>query len=354
MNNQNQIGVMRPEIYSSLQDMPEEVLLKIFEHLDTVDLFRCNQLCRRFKNIIHYWKKVNLCGKIVPFRFVRLILNNGCRYLSLNNAKIEGDTGTIKSSNLEYLDCTNCFADPKVLKDVINSSQNLKKLSLVSPNKEKIKKSNWMWDIKPDMIRNISPTLQMLHLVDCGKLSLGSIQHIVKNCVNLTEMNLTLTYLSEESVKFLASNLTPKIEKLSLGQLESVKDEHVKTLVKRCNKISELSLCCTSISNESVKSIIEELKNTLEKLDLYSTEIEYSKILELKSMSVLKLLNWCPLNRPGCSESYNLKFQFPNLCINEHQMCVKIASPCQKFESSQGLWEIETKQLKLFRKNYWR
>ena len=57
---------------------------------------------------------------------------------------------------------------------------------------------------------------------------------------------------------------------------------------------------------------------------------------------------------PGCSESYNLKFQFPNLCINEHQMCVKIASPCQKFESSQGLWEIETKQLKLFRKNYWR
>ena len=92
----------------------------------------------------------------------------------------------------------------------------------------------------------------------------------------------------------------------------------------------------------------------MEKLDLYSTEIEYSKILELKSMSVLKLLNWCPLNRPGCSESYNLKFQFPNLCINEHQMCVKIASPCQKFESSQGLWEIETKQLKLFRKNYWR
>ena len=54
MNNQNQIGVMRPGIYLSLQNMPEEVLLKIFEYLDTVDLFRCNQLCRRFKNIIHY------------------------------------------------------------------------------------------------------------------------------------------------------------------------------------------------------------------------------------------------------------------------------------------------------------
>ena len=94
-----------------------------------------------------------------------------------------------------------------------------------------------------------------------------------------------------------------------------------------------------------MNSIIEELKNTLEKLDLYSTEIEYSKILELKSLSVLKLLNWCPLNRPGCSESYNLKFQFPNLCINEHQMCIKIASTCQNFESSQGLLEIETAQI---------
>ena len=58
--------------------------------------------------------------------------------------------------------------------------------------------------------------------------------------------------------------------------------------------------------------------------------------------------------RPGCSESYNLEYQFPNLCINEHQMCIKIASPCQKFKSSQGLWEIETKPIKLFRKNYWR
>ena len=87
--------------------------------------------------------------------------------------------------------------------------------------------------LKKQMTSPISPTLQMLHLVDCGKLTLGSIQHIVNNCVNLTEMNLTLTYLSEDSVKFLASNLTPKIEKLSLGQLESVKDEHVKTLVKR-------------------------------------------------------------------------------------------------------------------------
>ena len=262
--------------------------------------------------------------------------------------------GIIKSSKLEYLDCTNCFADPKVLKTILSSSTKLKKLSLVSPNKEKIKKSNWMWDIKSNMIKSISPNLHTLNLADSGKLNFDSIQHIVDNCAHLREINLTLTYLSEESVNYFVSNLTSKVEKLGFGQLESVRNEHVETLLRRCVQIKELSLCCTSISNESVNSIIKHLQNTLIKLDLYNTDIDYTKILELKSMSVMKLLNWCPLNRPGCSEIVFLRIEFPNLCVNEHQMCVKIASPCQKFEASHGLWEIETKQIRLFRKNYWR
>ena len=69
--------------------------------------------------------------------------------------------------------------------------------------------------------------------MDCGKLSYESIQHIVTNCLQLCEINLTLTYLSENSVTFLANNLTAKIEKVSLGRLESVKDENVKTMVSR-------------------------------------------------------------------------------------------------------------------------
>ena len=87
---------------------------------------------------------------------------------------------------------------------------------------------------------SVSPTIQILHLVDCGKLNYESIQHIVTNCVQLREINLTLTYLSENSVTFLANNLTAKIEKVSLGRLESVKDENVKTMVSRCRKLNEL------------------------------------------------------------------------------------------------------------------
>ena len=38
---------------------------------------------------------------------------------------------------------------------ILASCQSLEKLSLISPNKEKIKKSSWMWDIKPCMIKQI-------------------------------------------------------------------------------------------------------------------------------------------------------------------------------------------------------
>ena len=143
---------------------------------------------------------------------------------------------------------------------------------------------------------------------------------------------------------------------MSQWQLESVRDVHVETLVKNCNKLIELCLCCTSITNNSLASINKYLKNTLEKLDLYGTEIEFEEILEsLKSsFSVLKVFNWCPIGRPGSGQVEILKMHFPYLRINENQMCIRIASPCQSFEAESGFWEIENKQIKLFRKNYWR
>ena len=120
------------------------------------------------------------------------------------------------------------------------------------------------------------------------------------------------------------------------------------------NRFSCNSLCCTSIKNDSVTNIVRYLKETLEILDIYDTDIEYTKILELKSMQALNVLNWCPMNRPGSSEVVILKRQFPHCSINEHQTCTRIASPCQSFEAENGLWDIQAKQLRMFRKNYWK
>ena len=98
-----------------------------------------------------------------------------------------------------------------------------------------------------------------------GELDFKSIQHIIDNCVGLKEINLTANHLSEDSMNYLVNNLRPTLKKLSLGKIIEVKDNHVEILVRRCNKLKELSLHQTSISNRSVSNIIEHLRETLEK-----------------------------------------------------------------------------------------
>merc|ERR1712004_611533 len=68
-------------------------------------------------------------------------------------------------------------------------------------------------------------------------LNFESVENIVRNCVELTELNLAHTKLSKASVDYLVKNLTPKIEKLSLAfateDSVSISNEHVKSLVTR-------------------------------------------------------------------------------------------------------------------------
>ena len=53
-------------------------------------------------------------------------------------------------------------------------------------------------------------------------------------------------------IQALVDNLTPTILKVDLSDNEDVCDEHVKKLVKRCNKITYLNLRWTSITVDSV------------------------------------------------------------------------------------------------------
>ena len=138
-----------------------------------------------------------------------------------------------------------------------------------------------------------------MHLKGYGELDFQSIQHLVDNCIGLKEINLTANHLSEDSINYLVNNLRPTMKKLSLGKIIEVKDNHVEILVRRCNKLKELSLHQTSITNHSVSNIIEHLRETLEKLDVGSTNTDHAKILELRSMPLLKVLTWFLKGRPS-------------------------------------------------------
>ena len=91
-----------------------------------------------------------------------------------------------------------------------------------------------------------------------------------------------MTKLSESSIDFLVSNLTSKIEKLDLFDIPCLNDEHVKELVTRCNKITDLNLGGrNSITKQSMNFIIEHLQLTLVKLGVKS--VQFNCLISVKS-----------------------------------------------------------------------
>ena len=135
--------------------------------------------------------------------------------------------------------------------------------------------------------------------------------------------------------------------KLSLCDMSSVKDYHIEILVRRCSRISVLNLRKTSIKNDSVASIIQNLKNTLEELNVNDNDIEFDKLLEVRSLPKLKILNCLYLY--DFEEIDRLRRQLPNLTIN--RKTVSAAAPDLLFEPKDGFWNIEATQSKLFQNN---
>ena len=71
----------------------------------------------------------------------------------------------------------------------------------------------------------------------------------------------------------------------------SLKDEHIKKIVTRCMKITELNIGGrTKISTNSLAYIIQHLPLTLVKLQLNQPNFDIRLVRELKKMSRLKVL----------------------------------------------------------------
>ena len=135
---------------------------------------------------------------------------------------------------------------------------------------------------------NKNSFLEYLNLLNCsqGKLYLPLIE--------IKELNIAFTNISEDCIDNLVSKLTTKIEKLNLQELKSITDSHINTLVSRCKKISVLHLKSTSITDNSLTSIIENLQSTLEELNIGNTYVRNSAHI-ISNGSLPKLIsfnNW--------------------------------------------------------------
>ena len=333
-------------VISTLQfeSLPNEVFMHVFSYLKIADILNCGLVSKRFRAISNHdqylWPKtVNLCYKKVPVKFLRKLLESGCKYLSLSEATLEGTLNLPKASCLMYLNLSGFTCDQGSSKKLLESCHSLQKLSLSK------------FHLSAELICIISlqygQTLKVLDLSKCD-ICKNAIKQIVNNCTELTELSLHSASLREASVDILVSNLTSKIEKLDLFDMSSLNDEHVNKLVTRCNKITDLNLGGqTSITKQSLNFVIKHLQLTLVKLDLKLTHVEFN-ILKLKRMEKLKYL--CYNNRIwSYDDRIRLKNQLPNLTITASPDNAKIAVPIHPiYNFDRGFWEIKAEPEKLF------
>ena len=274
------------------EDLPVEIRIKVMSCLDLKELLRCNQVSKKTRALCQdesLWQKIDLSWKDdVPYSFVQFVLEKKCKSLLLRGSEMMGRTLKLtKMSHLRHLDLGQCEMNERGMNELLFSCHNLKRLSLE------------YLSLEPHTVKSIclqnGKSLQTLDLETWGmgdQLKSESIPDIADYCVELRELNLSLVHLSKNSLHYLANNLTPKILKLSLRGCTNLTDEHLKTLVTRCNKITELDLSqCDRLTSITLTNIIENLKYTLEKLDVtfcFGTEPDIhgqlTKLYDLKSM----------------------------------------------------------------------
>ena len=273
----------------NLQDLPDEIILKVLSYSEPKDLISSRQVSKRLRKISNdnsLWQNVHLVGKVVKAKCLELILNKECKNLTLSNSIIVGSLRLGQKSQLRALYLTDWVFKKagmhiKVLEEILASCYSLQVLEM--PESQ----------ITPRIAASIcqnGKTLQILNLNESSG-DQSAFMQIIKCCQELKEITLAdMMDLSYDCLEFLAKNICPNVEILNISDI-GFDDYHFYLLLSRCNKIKELCLRRIKLNNISLTNIQENLSLTLEKLSLdYSDQLRLTGFLELKSMPRLKFV----------------------------------------------------------------
>ena len=330
---------------TQLEDLPVEVLINVLNFLELPDLNRVGQVSKRLNSIclvelcrqkIIFGNNARLEKTTVPIQLVKKILNRGCKTLCLKRCRLTAGSylhskadEKLGSSQLINLDICQCEFPNGFLETLLSSSQSLKTFSLMDHDINRFF-FPYLLPLFNTFYRQNGQTLQTLNLAFTQVVSWEHIELIVKNCIQLKEVDFTDCSLSCKGLHLLVNGITKTIEKIGLALCcagQDGMDRYIEILVSRCNKIKSLNLAKSrSITNNSLTSIIENLKYTLEELDItWCGKITDTKLLEMRSMPKLKVLNYFKKWDPN--DYKDLKKNLPQLTNN---------NPKEKWKGWQG------------------
>ena len=307
---------------SNFEDLPNEIFSNILDYLSIIDLIRCSQTFRRLRFVVHdelLWKKVNLSSRtLVSAGLFKLILERGCEHLKVSN-QIDGNLYINQFTKLKYLNVAWKYAindhkqflrNAEVLVKLLCNSDLLEKLELFYVNLDRLSLTSCTWNFK---------NLKVLRLSYCNRgyekiqpLRLNFIQPIVDHCSELVELSFYKTCIEEDAIDYLVKNITPKLSKLSLDATVCF-DKYIQILVSRCTNLTELSLSGSGFTNNSVNYIIENLQSTLEKLCLFQTRVGIMKLFELKAMKKLTMLDFYAMEEVNNEELERFRRNHPHI-----------------------------------------
>jgi hypothetical protein len=352
-----------------LEDLPDEIILKILSQVNIRDLFGCsrwmNKRMSRIAKDKSLWEKMNLRSNVdVPALLFAKLIENGCEKLAVPNyLDLDWLSASFEeNSKLKYLSfLVSKFSEG--LLDFAASCHGLEKLNVVLwcgdfSNAE----FQSAFDKLLKCITNSSSTLKVLRIQCYSQIiSYESMRLIVTTCQGLTELKISYSPMSQETMNFLCANLTTGIEKLDISGLTPFGDDQLKSVVTRCNKLTELAFDDWHnsrnfrYSDESVDITIQNLSQTLTKLQVFSvSNFSFPNLLKIASMpnlKVLRIFRDLPANEKEklIKMLPHLSDTFESHCVMSPSACVLcdnlwIAYPYQSCVQWQnGFWEIEAK-----------
>ena len=286
---------------SQLEELPNEVLLNVMRFLELPDFNRLTQASDRLNDISpQIWDKITPDNDIciekvkVSIEEVNKILYCSCKNLCLKNCQMIG--ATYLQDRIENLELYHCDFANGTLETLMFSSHSLKKFSLTNYTKYNLFHLN----LHTFYSRN-GQTLQTLNLAFTSILDEKHMNIIVNNCTALKEVDFSNCHLPFCSLVSFVHGITKNVEKVSLASSNSVTDASIKSLVLRCNKINSLDLSLNSITDKTLTSLQENLKNTLEELDIGECHF-LTLFLGIMSMPKIKVLNCFKLMEPDVYE----------------------------------------------------
>ena len=116
---------------STIQEVPDEILVKIFSLISIKDLCKVSQVSHRMRNISQencLWREIKIWAQVVPEKFMQKMIKFEVQYLSLERCSIaplpvellEGN-----NMNLKYLNISKCLGDDEFLANLVASSKSL-------------------------------------------------------------------------------------------------------------------------------------------------------------------------------------------------------------------------------------